>query len=62
MSATAIDAEAAVPRRIPARELLTAEQLASVRERVEWKSLALVGLALGPAIGVFAMLRLVEGS
>lgn len=49
---------AAPARRIPARDLLTAEQLAQVRERVEWKGLALVAhawLVIAGAIVLVAM-------
>jgi fatty acid desaturase len=55
MSASATDAEAAVPRRIAARELLTAEQLERVRERVEWKSLALIAHAWAVIFGAIAL-------
>ncbi len=43
------------PRRIPARDLLSAEQLASVRERVEWKSLALIAHAWAVILGAIAL-------
>ena len=36
---------ASAQRRIPARELLTEAELAAVRERVEWKGIALIGHA-----------------
>ena len=45
MSATTALATATAPRRIPASELLTAAELADVRERVEWKGMALIAHA-----------------
>ena len=43
------------PRRIPARDLLTPEQLASVRERVEWKGVALIAHAWLVILGSVAL-------
>ena len=45
-------------RRIPARDLLTAEQLAQVRERVEWKGLALVAHAWFVIAGAMALVAI----
>lgn len=48
-------ASATAPRRIPARELLTPDQLASVRERVEWKGIALIAHAWAVILGSVAL-------
>src|SRR2546423_10843633 len=50
MSAAAIAA-----RRIPARELLAAAELAALRERVEWKSIALIAHAWAVILGSIAL-------
>ena len=44
-----------LPRRIPARDLLTPEQLARVRERVEWKGVALIAHAWTVILGAVAL-------
>jgi fatty acid desaturase len=48
-------AAAAAPRRIPARDLLAPAELASLRERVEWKGLALIAHAWAVILGSIAL-------
>jgi fatty acid desaturase len=48
-------ASAPAPRRIPARELLTQTELAAVRERVEWKGIALIAHAWAVIVGSIAL-------
>ena len=48
-------ATAAAPRRIAARELLASHQLASLRERVEWKGIALIAHAWAVILGSIAL-------
>ena len=48
-------AASAAPRRIPARELLAQDELAAVREPVEWKGLALVAHAWAVILGSIAL-------
>ena len=48
-------AASAAPRRIPARELLAQDELAAVRERVEWKGLALIAHAWAVIFGSIAL-------
>ena len=44
-----------LPRRIPARELVSDDELAFLRERVEWKSLALIAHAWIVILGAMAL-------
>jgi fatty acid desaturase len=48
-------AAAAVPRRIPARELLAPADLAALRERIEWKGIALIAHAWAVILGAIAL-------
>jgi len=48
-------ATAAASRRIAARELLAPDQLASLRERVEWKGIALIAHAWAVILGSIAL-------
>src|SRR6201999_2060784 len=45
----------ATPQRIAARELVTLEQLARLRERVEWKGIALIAHAWCVILGAMAL-------
>jgi fatty acid desaturase len=53
MSATI--AATVLPRRIPARDLLTPAELAALRTRVEWKGIALIAHAWGVILGAVAL-------
>ena len=46
---------AAAPRRIPARDLLAPAELAHLRERVEWKGIALIAHAWAVILGSIAL-------
>ena len=48
-------AASAAPRRIPAREFLAPDELAALRERVEWKGLALIAHAWAVILGSIAL-------
>lgn len=48
-------AAAAAPRRIPARELLAPAELAALRERIEWKGIALIAHAWAVILGSIAL-------
>ena len=48
-------AAASSSRRIPARELLSPDELAAVRERVEWKGIALIAHAWAVILGSIAL-------
>ena len=50
--------ETAAPRRIPARDLVTAEQLAVLRTRVEWKGIALIAHAWAVIVGSIAVVAI----
>src|SRR5436190_2168819 len=52
---TVMSAAASPARRIPARELLAPAELAVLRERVEWKSIALIAHAWGVILGSIAL-------
>src|SRR5262245_37286294 len=54
MSATAL----AAPHRIPARELISQEELALLRERVEWKGIALIAHAWVVIFGSIALVAI----
>ncbi|MDX2157764.1 MAG: fatty acid desaturase family protein [Hyphomicrobiaceae bacterium] len=51
MSASAV----ASPRRLPARSLISADELACLRERIEWKSLALIAHAWAVILASIAL-------
>ena len=51
-------AASAAPRRIPARELLAPDELAALRERVEWKGLALIAHAWAVILGSIALVAI----
>ena len=53
MSAAAVTA-----RRIPARELLAPSELAELRERIEWKSIALIAHAWAVILGSIALVAI----
>jgi fatty acid desaturase len=55
MSATAV----AASHRIPARELVSQEELALLRERVEWKGIALIAHAWAVVFGSIALVAIV---
>lgn len=49
---------AAVSHRIAARELVTPDQLAALRERIEWKGIALIGHAWAVILGSIALVAM----
>jgi fatty acid desaturase len=51
-------AAAAPSRRVPARELVTSAQLAELRERVEWKGIALIVHAWAAILGAITLVAL----
>jgi len=50
-----MSAALSAPRRIPARELLTPAELAALRERVEWRGIALIAHAWAVILGSIAL-------
>ncbi len=55
MQASAAQHRIPALRRIPARDLVSAEQLAALRTRVEWKGVALIAHAWGVIVGAIAL-------
>jgi hypothetical protein len=53
MSAAAVTA-----RRIPARELVAQSELAELRERIEWKGIALIAHAWAVILGSMALVAI----